>query len=459
MEGFRTALGRIGFNPVTRQEIIDNGFTSISSLSAVSDDDIGALVKHIGRWKGPSAPVQEGQPPPEVVNLPFISVKKLHAMRKWVLYQKRKGTPVNAAHCTNEQITLMTERTTFLTSVKNSEDSTPKVPDVLSSFTQWRTWWESWNTYTKQLRGANEIPLSYIHRKHTLVTPEILGATYTDTDAEFCNTFALDGVDYKADVKRYYDTLKPLLINGPGWTFIRPFDKANDGRGAITALVAQAEGDSSRKIRSSAAYHEISAARYRGPTRNFTLDNYITKHADAHAELLDLGEVISESKKVDDFLKGILDPRLKTAKENVLGDSSKYENFNIAQQYFKTVCGNMTEQDKSDRLVSALERDEGGRVRGGRSGRGRGRQGRGRGRGGARGLALNSSTSYSNAIWKGMSDEQRDKVTMLRKRSSEAKARKAAAASSDGSTEVAEDKPADDAGNQFGRNSHKKARA
>ena len=96
MEGFRTALGRIGFNPVTRQEIIDNGFTSISSLSAVSDDDIGALVKHIGRWKGPSAPVQEGQPPPEVVNLPIISVKKLHAMRKWVLYQKRKGTQLVA---------------------------------------------------------------------------------------------------------------------------------------------------------------------------------------------------------------------------------------------------------------------------------------------------------------------------------------------------------------------------
>ena len=149
MEGFRNALGRIGFNLVTHQEIIDNGFTSITSLSAVSDDNISELVKHIRRWKGPSAPVQEGQPPPEVVNLPFVSVKKLHAMCKWVLYQKRKCIPVNAAHCTNEQVALMTEHTTFLTSVKNSKDSTPKVPDVLSSFTQWRTWWESWNTYTK----------------------------------------------------------------------------------------------------------------------------------------------------------------------------------------------------------------------------------------------------------------------------------------------------------------------
>lgn len=68
-----------------------------------------------------------------------------------------------------------------------------------------------------------------------------------------------------------------------------------------------------------------------GPTRNFSLDDYITKHVDAHAELLDLSKVISESKKVEDFLKGILDPRLKTAKENVLGESTKYGDFNIAQ--------------------------------------------------------------------------------------------------------------------------------
>ena len=57
-----------------------------------------------------------------------------------------------------------------------------------------------------------------------------------------------------------------------------------------------------------------------------------------------------------------------------------------------------------------------------------------------------------------MSDEDKDKVVMLRKRSSEAKARKAAAVSSDASSEVADITPKDDAGNQFGRNSHKKTR-
>ena len=48
------------------------------------------------------------------------------------------------------------------------------------------------------------------------------------------------------------------------------------------------------------------------------LDNYINKHANAHVELLNLKEIVSESKKVDNFLKGILEPCLKTKKENVL---------------------------------------------------------------------------------------------------------------------------------------------
>ena len=266
MEGFRAALGRIGFNLPTRQEIINNGFVNISSLATVTDDDISDLVKHIGTWKviPVPAPVVAGVAPPATVNLPFISVKKLRAMRMWVIMQTRKGITISAAECTNAQITLMITRANFLLSKESSEDSAPKVPEVLSSFAQWRTWWESWHTYTKQLRGANDIPLSYIHRTHTVATPEILAFVYADTDAEYMHTYALSGVDYEADCKRYYDTLKPLLINGPGWTFIRPFDRTSDGRGSVTALVAQAEGPASKKIRSSAAYHEISAARYRG---------------------------------------------------------------------------------------------------------------------------------------------------------------------------------------------------
>ena len=50
-------------------------------------------------------------------------------------------------------------------------------------------------------------------------------------------------------------------------------------------------------------YHDISAVRQCGLACNFILDDYIDKNADAHDKLLDLKEVVSESKQVEDFLQ------------------------------------------------------------------------------------------------------------------------------------------------------------
>ena len=47
MDGFRSALERIGFNAPTQQFMIDNDFTNISSLATVSDTDVKELIKHI----------------------------------------------------------------------------------------------------------------------------------------------------------------------------------------------------------------------------------------------------------------------------------------------------------------------------------------------------------------------------------------------------------------------------
>ena len=104
------------------------------------------------------------------------------------------------------------------------------------------------------------------------------------------------------------------------------------------------------------AYHNISAAQYCGPQRNFTLNNYIAKYANIHAELLDLKKVTYISKKVQYFLCGILEPRLKLTKGTVLSNRTKNEDFNIVQQYFSTVVANLVDQNKSDRLVLSTRR-------------------------------------------------------------------------------------------------------
>ena len=131
-------------------------------------------------------------------------------------------------------------------------------------------------------------PLVYVHRKHDDANSVIQACPFRDTDHKYSKIYLLQSALFNAESKKYYEILKHMLIAGLAWTFIRSFEKASNGQGAILDLVAQTKVNSARKSRYSAAYHDISVVRYRGPTRNFTLDDCIAKHSNAYAELLDL---------------------------------------------------------------------------------------------------------------------------------------------------------------------------
>ena len=135
-------------------------------------------------------------------------------------------------------------------------------------------------------------PLCYIHRLHMEVTDTIAAHDYIDTNKKYLHNVKLEGVEIMADSKCYFKTLKPLLLTGPAWTFVHKLGRDNDGYGAIIVLCAQVDRENTTTFRISVAYHYINTARYRGPSRNFTLDDYIGKHADAHAEFLSLKEII-----------------------------------------------------------------------------------------------------------------------------------------------------------------------
>jgi hypothetical protein len=84
-QAFRSALQRIGINAPTRAAINENGFETIIDLSTVQEDDLDRLPKHLEAWRDPTAG------PNNQVRIPFISLKKLKAMRYWVLAQRCIG--------------------------------------------------------------------------------------------------------------------------------------------------------------------------------------------------------------------------------------------------------------------------------------------------------------------------------------------------------------------------------
>jgi hypothetical protein len=71
------------------------------------------------------------------------------------------------------------------------------------------------------------------------------------------------------------------------------------------ALKTQCEGTSSILTRKNAAYSSLSTCAFKG-----SFQNYVTLHQKAHNELEELGEPVSETKKVSEFIKYISDPTL-----------------------------------------------------------------------------------------------------------------------------------------------------
>jgi hypothetical protein len=442
INAFGAALGRIGINPATRAAISDNGFATILDLATVQEEDLDRLPKHLEAWRNPAAPANQQ------VRIPFVSLKKLKAMRYWVVAQRCIGVDAPRAQDFTEEIleatiARMKDDKDYEAATKDTE---VRKPDKLTDLGKWTRFYELLSTYLGRVKGAALIPLIYLVREHEEVTPEIQNADYGSVQERLIATTALSGPHFELDNRTLYDELKPLVVDGPGWSFIKKFDKKKQGRKALLALKMQAEGTSAKISRKAAAYASIASSSYNGPRKGFSFSSYVTLHQAAHNELLDLDEPVSETKKVTDFLKGIRDPTLNTGKSIVLGDPAKLENFEMCQQYLSTIVTNLGNQAKAERHIAAVHTGGGGggslvdKIKGG---------------------------SYTDEQFRSLSPEEKKRVLKLReemkkKKSEKRKAQKKrrAARLKSERTEEADEPPEEttgaNAGAQFGSHGNRK---
>ena len=445
---FTQALERIGFNAQTRAAMVDNGFMTILDLASVQEADLDKLPKHFESWRIPNAA------PNAQVRIPFVSLSKLKAMRYWVLAQRCIGvaSPLADDFTDDVVVEVLARMKADQDYKKATEDTDITQPTKLTDIVKWTKFWELFTTYLGRVKGAALTPLTYLIRDHEVVTAEMLDATYATTQERLIATTALRGAHFELDNRTLYDQFKPLVVDGPGWSFIKRFDKKKDGRGAVLALKTQAEGTSAKLTRKQAAYASIASSAYLGPRKGFNFANYVTLHQTAHNELLDLDEPVSESKKVTDFLKGIRDPALTTGKSIVLGDPNKLGDFEECQQYLSTIVQNMAAQSKAERHVSSVMTDGGAK-------------------GGNSLVDKIKGGTYTDEQYRSLSDNEKKRIQKYReeaqkkkkdKRKKSRDKRKLAKAKSERDSDPAEDDDAADlteassgAGSQFGSNGNK----
>lgn len=134
---------------------------------------------------------------------------------------------------------------------------------------------------------------------------------------------------FELDNCTLYNEFKPLIVDGPGWSFVTVHQRSSHASSQLTLRLQ---------------VQPIKEDRAKG----FSFANYVTLCQTAHIELMDLDEpAVSESKKVTDFLEGICDDsKLTTGKSIVLGDPANLGNLEECQQYLSFIVQDMAAQRK-----------------------------------------------------------------------------------------------------------------
>lgn len=440
-EATRLAYGRCGFNDETAEFIFGQGFETPGHLLLVTTSDLRDLVRNASRNL------------PDNVSFPFLAVKKLMAFRHWVSQRYNTGHDTSAVHFTDGECNAA------LLDLRNSEerDATEKSLDVskadaLKTTGMWFKFNEKFLNYISQIRGRAKAPLSYLIRDHVEVTPALRVAYYNSTDERMIATLLHAGEHYSNDNKRLWNELKSLTVDGTGWTYIKRFNRSEDGRAAYMALKAQCEGNSALHTKKVKAYNQIEKARYQGERKTYNFAKYVEAHQNGFNDIIDAdpAEIIPEPKRVRDFLNGITDNSLQSGIDIVLSDPAMLSSFEATQQYLGTLVANRKEHaagQRDTRAVAAFKKGPSTKL---------------------------EDKWYSPEDWRKLSKEEKAEVTKLaharKSKSKQAKRKLSAMKKSKASKkdkdddhttsdEDTEEPMNDKAGDQFGRKSYSKKNA
>ena len=358
------ALANCGFNAATVTYLLEQGFDSPASLLLASEADFDSIARAVAR----NQPRGAGN-----VQLPFMAVKNLKGFRFWADERRRIGLATDAESFTDADVPIFTAKCQEYQELKEAaKDEDASKPESLKKLVNWSLWNESFQNYLRQILSAAKIPLVYLTRDERDDDEELDQEDF-ETSTEFLiEATVFEGRHYDLDNPRFYRELKTFVVNGEGWSYIKRFERSQDGRKAYLALKTQCEGTASKITRKNKAYASIANATYTGSRRQYKFQDFINAHQTAHNEILDCdpSEAIPESKKVADFLKGITDPKLESAVSVVLGDPKMMNDFQMCQQYLSTTVENRATLEKSkERNISGVknvadrsEKEKGGKL-------------------------------------------------------------------------------------------------
>ena len=418
---FRNALGRCGLSAPAQIKFTEEGCDVIADLPLASISDVEKLLKALRKERVDVNGV-------DTAVITMSSAQKIMGLYCFAYSHQQMGLPFQAGTFANgaagqpQTMTIWTNRARFHKEEEERlRDQPPAKPAKFTTWGKWRPFVESLEAYMAQVRSKqiSSVPMSYLMREHTTVTPQMEAAQYPDLDAQLVALIRFDHQSVEQEDKSMFHLLTELTRGTDAWPLVKVFQRAPSFRNAWIALRDQGSGPEAQQLQKDAARAAIAAAVYTGKG-NFTMQRYTTIHLEENGNLDRLGEPKHESEKVTAFLDGIKCPQLDTYKKLARNDTNYRGNFMRCQVYMN----NSVLQEKLD-----LKKVQGGTRNVGSTNNSNPKRRGGPGRGhGAKNKK--KTRRYSHDEWSALSVQQRAEITAARKAESAAKkaARQAAAA-------------------------------
>lgn len=242
-------------NGVTVRE----GYVSLRQFSRLRPNEIPSLAKNLRQRSGPHR-----------VHYSDNQIRALSALSFWLNEQRETGQPLDPVLWTLDKREEIEDRI-------RAEDEAPETKSSISDI-------KTFNSieYDICIDGLRNHMRQ--HKLGHFVRDSNPPTTFADAEEQRLYSHRFDTTQAKTANKVAYRILKQYLVNTDGYSWIKPFEKTEDGRAAFLALDAYYSGDGEFKKRVAHAKAQLEKAHWKAEA-TFPFEKFVSTIRSAFATL------------------------------------------------------------------------------------------------------------------------------------------------------------------------------
>lgn len=360
----RNALVRMGFSEDAATYIVDvQGLDNLEEFGYMKDDDVTNLcrvVRKPGGTTGNNNDPNHGNP------VSVIAENNLKLMCYYIWYRQMTSDNLAPADLTRPNVRTIKGMKEQVE--KHKDPDPPELPNK-----NWPKNFEALDEYLRGCLGSTGIPLSYVTRPEVDAAADPAGGWSSLTDKLIhkapIRALENDAVEwtahFQADREKVWEKMSAICRKlDYCWTYIRPFQRTRDGRGAYLALRGHYLGKNFVDRMASQAEQKLSTTSYSGEKRNFNFEKYVQIHVEQHTILDGLKEHgytgIDVRSKVRHFMNGIKTKDLDPVKVQILASEDLRADFDACVALFTEFLSQSKTNSLNPRVIAALKQGGGG---------------------------------------------------------------------------------------------------